>query len=358
MKKGLFFLFFLFFTACINKKLAPAEAEVDKQINSSFIFDEEMNFSDGRFRIIFEAIFEKNDLFLLYFSDNPYDSYNPEKSISKKIVGSPISQRIIIVFDEGVRPYDLRIDFSDYKDQGPIILGSITFVDNYNKVKVDSRNIENYFDFNTFMQYDKEKNVLFGETHKIDGKEGYNPYFIANQSFKQVLNNFNSASILKQTKSLIEDITNIKPNDNRPQIIFKGIFESDDWIQLYYAANSLEAFDESKVIDVKVRGSNEEQTIFFILPRNESVAKLKLDISDNKNQKNITIKTICFAFEKDRLNINKSEFLDYFLPNNYIDYNKKTDTFKCKIIKTNGLDNYNPYFISSVKLMEKLAYFY
>lgn len=330
---------------------------VDKVKPEKEVFEttiENVKNTNGNYQIIFNGVFEKDDLMLLYYTEKPGEVLSSEKFKTVNITGNSERQDIVFNFDNGTRPYDLRLDFSDNKLQNRVKLNHIIFVDQYNKIVINKENIGTYFDFNNEMTFDKSNSLLIGTVFQIDGKDAYNPYFVANKSFIEVLQNMNENSQNKNTRSTIYDEFNILPDDENEHIILRGIFKSDDLVEIYYTEDSLEEFSPEKMMSITVKGSEKEQTLTFSLPEKTYVTKIRLDISDNKIQQGISINSLQFLIGEYQLKVKKSNWSEYFIANNYIIIDKNTGEFSCKFIEENGLKNYNPYFVSSVKLIEKL----
>ena len=327
--------------------------------NSKIIKTDEndvLGISDGKYRIIFEGIFEEDDLLLVYYTTEFDEPLNSKKSLRKKIKGSFESQKVILVFQENERPYNLRIDFSDNKKQKAVKLNSIQFLDKFNKLTINMDNIEDFFTFNNRMSLNKVEKLLVGDVFQLNGKDAYNPYFIANKDFKNILKKFNDASLNQKKVALIDDKYNIDLKDGNLHLIIKGTFESEDLVIIFYTEDTLESFSNEKTIRKKVRGSLTEQELIFTFPNLLIPSKIKLDISDKKEQKSIDISSIEISTDKTKIAMDKTNFHLYFNPNNYIDYNKISGSFECRIIKENNIEKYNPYFLSSPRLVEELKY--
>lgn len=359
MKKVLILIITIIFLGCKNDSKKTNEISKEELIevdnNKSDVL-KNIDLSDGKYRIIFEGVFEEDDLILIYYITKAGEKLTTEKSLRQKIVGSPDTQKVVLTFEKNEKPYNLRIDFSDNKLQKNVKLNNIIFVDNYNKITINNYNIDNYFAFNNTSKNDKTNKLLIGEVYDINGKQAYNPYFIAKKNFIDILKSFNEASLNKKNEILIDDIYNMDLKDGRERMIITGTFKTNDLILLYYTEDTLQSFDIKRTVRKKVYASDVAQEIIFTFPNDVYAAKLKLDISDNKLQKGINIEKIKIFTDKTEIIINKTNLSTYFAANNYIDFNKETGEFNCKIIKANDLEKYNPYFISTAELIEELLY--
>ena len=357
MKKLIVLLVLIVFYSSCKDDAEKAERPQDKvEIGTKDSSEDKIDLTDGKYRIVFEGIFKEDDLLLVYYTTEAEEKLSSEKNIRKKIIGSPNTQNVVIVFEENEKPYNVRIDFSDNKNQKEVKLNTLMFLDQYNRIVINSNNIENYFVFNDKMSLNKEEGFLVGEIYKINEKDAYNPYFVANKLMIATFKSFNEASLKRKKTDLIDDIYNVDYNDGRQRLIIKGVFESDDLVLVFYAQDSLESFDIKKAVRKTVVGSNNMQELVFTLPDNIMASKIKLDISDKKQQKGIYIESLIIKMDDSEIVMDRTNLHDYFYANSYIDYNKTDGTFKCKVIKENNIEKYNPYFISSPKLIEDLKY--
>jgi hypothetical protein len=349
MKKLLLLLVFITAFSC---KEETKDIIVKEEADTKELKEKELEFSDGKYRIVFEGVFEEDDLMLIYYTTELEEELSAEKTLRKKIKASSSMQKIVFVLEEGQKPYNLRIDFSDNKNQKQVKLKTLLFLDKYNKIIINSKNIENYFSFNNYMTHNIEDSLLIGKIYN----NGYNPYFVANQSLLSILKLANEASMNKLTINLIDDIYNTNFDDGNQRLIIKGTFEKDDLVLVFYTEDSLESFDIKNSIRKSVKGSDAIQEIILTIPNNIMASKLKLDISDKKQQTAINIESLIIKIDDSEIVMNKANLHEYFYANNYIDYNKIDGTFKCKVLIENNIERYNPYFISSPKLIEDLKY--
>lgn len=356
MKKA-FTLFILFLMiSCLEKKTDEKNKE---QTPAIAVTPEEkrIDFLDGKLRVIFEGVFEKDDLFLLFFTDKEGEKLSNKNAFKKEITGARTSQKIVFTFPENVFPFLLRLDFSDKKDQKQVIFKSIQIIDKFNKIVIDNSNLEDFFAFNNHMDYNKENGVLIGTIFQLNEKEAYNPYFVANNKFSKVLKEFHDASKNGLKKQLINDLANTNLKDGRFRVLINGLFEKDDLVLLYYAEDTTQRFDLKYSLRNNVNGSESYQKILFTLPKGAYASKIQLDISDKKNQSKVEIKDISIIEGKSSFIITKKELSKYFYPNNYIDLDTLTGDFKCKTITENNIEKYNPYFVSTPKMIEALINF-
>jgi hypothetical protein len=351
---SIFLLISLLFSCKEETETKKSTKEKQPLVNIVDSTLDNVKYTNGNYQLIFNGIFEKDDLMLVYFTEKVDETLSSEKFKTVKIKGSPNPQSVVFNFDNNVKPYDFRVDFSDNKLQQDVKFINMVFVDAYNKVVINNINFTAYFDFNNEMTFNRESSLLRGIIFEKDGKEAYNPYFTASNSLVEVLNNMHLNSINKKNVSLINDEFNIVDSDEVERIIIRGEFKSDDLVEIYYAENSLEEFSSEKKITSKINGKDVIQDVVFLLPEKTYPIKVRLDISDNRDQKGIEIESFHFIIGKDKLEILQKDFGSYFVANNYINFNPNNGKFDCKYIEENGNKNYNPYFVSTPKLIKKL----
>lgn len=356
MNKLFILLVFLIISSCNQNK-----REEDKQEQKvNYLESKEENnidFSDGRFRIVFEGTYAQDDLFLVFYSNKEGEKISNKNVIKQKINGNKNPQKIILTFPENTFPFSMRLDFSDSKNQKNVKFQKILFIDKYNKVIIDSSNIEDFFVFNNYMQFDKNLETLYGNIFKLNSIDAYNPYFISNNKFSEVLKKFKLASKNERHVQLIDDYANTDFTDGRYRIVLDAMFKIDDLILIYFEEDTSTSFDISNSVKKIISGSNNFQKICFTLPKGRYPSKISLDISNNPKQEKILIKSIEFFENNSHLIIHKKDFAQHFHPNNYISYDSISKKYNYKVIIENGTDKYNPYFVSSSKLNEKLINF-
>lgn len=354
MLKRILILFFALFISCKNEVKEKIPLIIKK---NDALKERTLIIEDGKSYLSFEGVFKEDDLFLIFYKETSEEEFSIEKTIKKKITGNDNKQKVILEFPKGVKPYDLRIDFSDNIQQEHVKFFNLTFFDIYNRLIFDKFNLDSFFAFNNYMTFQKKKSLLVGEVFKLNNKAAYNPYFIGNLKFKDVLKDFHEASLNKKTVTLINDLTNLKLDDGRFRFILTGTFEKDDLVLLYYCEDTISKFDLKQSLRLNVDGDPKEQTLIFTLPEGHYGVNFQLDISDDKKQTGIEINSIRIIEGYSYVNITKENFKEYFYSNDYVIFNKDLNSFSCKIIKANEKEKYNPYFVSSPKMIEELLSF-
>jgi hypothetical protein len=143
---------------------------------------------------------------------------------------------------------------------------------------------------------------------------------------------------------------NDKPQEfNGYSLTIEAIYNKNDKIQVYFMTGG--AFSEENSVITNVYASSEIQSFKILLPKNITPENLRIDISSNKFQNNITIKNIS-VYKSNRLIGfgDNGEFTKYFIPNEYLSYD--TDELFFKI--NNSLDIYDPFFLGNDALIKAL----
>jgi len=118
-----------------KKDNQPTQEKTD-QIES-FNFDS----ADGKYRLVFNGVFEKDDLMLIYYTTQEGEVLTSEKFKTQEVKGKPEYQQIVFEFGNNNKPYNLRIDFSDSKSQEFVKFKSIILIDAYNKLVINNENL-------------------------------------------------------------------------------------------------------------------------------------------------------------------------------------------------------------------------
>ncbi|AUC82953.1 hypothetical protein [Lacinutrix sp. Bg11-31] len=133
------------------------------------------------------------------YSTKENNSYSKKNRLTQKIKRSNLEQDIQFEFPNGVRPYDLRIDFSDNKDQNGVVFRELKINDSLNNITINKNNFFANFKLSKDIVFKDETSVFKGVPFKTkEGKMGYNPYFMPNSFFRERLIKFNNANINKE----------------------------------------------------------------------------------------------------------------------------------------------------------------
>ncbi|WP_417874244.1 hypothetical protein [Xanthomarina gelatinilytica] len=102
-----------------------------------------------------------DDVFKIYYSEDPSENYQEKESIQSKVKGSNNNQIITFNLPKDIRPTKLRIDFGINKKQNYFKINSIELNNSQNNLEIPSDSLFNYFEiFNKNLSYDSINNHL------------------------------------------------------------------------------------------------------------------------------------------------------------------------------------------------------
>ena len=122
----------------------------------------------------------------------------------------------------------------------------------------------------------------------------------------------------------------------------------DNMIALYYTDGLNQWFSPQKTIWAGLKKKDKNQLISLKMPCGVLPRDLRIDYCFEEFFGPIQINSIILIYKKGSFKIDRSVFLDYFKPNQYIIYNKETGV--AKPTKINGKSQ--PFFSSKDKLVE------
>ena len=108
------------------------------------------------------------------------------------------------------------------------------------------------------------------------------------------------------------------------------LIKKDDSLQVFYCEYGETEFDGAKTVWSSVKGSEEMQQITFDFPEDVLPTKLRIDISKNKNQDPIQVKSINLNYKDKNFTAKDTMFFQYFIPNDQIDWDRKSSTANFK----------------------------
>lgn len=161
-----------------------------------------------------------------------------------------------------------------------------------------------------------------------------------------IISLFSIIAILMVANNFIKYDQNIRINITAKILI-------DDWPRIFYKATG-EKYNETKCQSVHIKGSPEIQEFNLIIPYDKNLEEIRLDISGNKDQEPITLKSLTISTGNRELNVSIPESL---ICNEYIQY--QNGKYHTKISHT-ARYLYDPYLIfdsSIVKFIKKKDYF-
>lgn len=145
----------------------------------------------------------------------------------------------------------------------------------------------------------------------------------------------------------------VKIEQNNFEIHIDAIVPIDDVFEIFYLNEDLSKevkFSEKQKIRKNIIGSKIIQRITFKLPEHAQFYQFRVDLGNNKNQKEITIKSITLSNMNNSILINTDLIKIFFLLNKFIDLNDFNGKMKFKHIKQKK----DPYIIAKPILIKKI----
>lgn len=109
------------------------------------------------------------------------------------------------------------------------------------------------------------------------------------------------------------------------------LIKKDDSLQVFYCEDGDEEFHGAKTVWSSVKGNEDFQEILFSLPEDVLPTKLRIDVSNNKNQDPIEVKGITLKYIDKTFQAKDTMFFQYFIPNDQIDWDRKKAVAKFKL---------------------------
>lgn len=164
---------------------------------------------------------------------------------------------------------------------------------------------------------------------------------------------FAFASCKDDKKSLdVEKNTAVlENNDDYFSLSINAIVENDDKFILFYLEEERDITKENSV-SVNVIGSTEPQLLVFKLHEDVLPRKLVLRFGNEEMKQKIKFQDSRIDYHDKEIVMDSAKFYQFFIPNEFIDYNQEESTASTKI--NNG--NYNPTFFSRKVLEDKINY--
>lgn len=160
-----------------------------------------------------------------------------------------------------------------------------------------------------------------------------------------------SSNIDRTNSTCLDNFRNPEANKTGFHISLLMEIEKDDVLEVYYIDDpKKQAFQSDKKIRKKVLGNTQNQEIQFNLPDKIKLHKFRIDLGENRNQKNIKIQEIKIGHKENVISIKDSLIPYFFDINNYLDLNNKNGDFKIQD-KENKRD---PFIISNATLIKKM----
>ncbi|WP_341215800.1 hypothetical protein [uncultured Wocania sp.] len=98
------------------------------------------------------------------------------------------------------------------------------------------------------------------------------------------------------------------------------IMQKNDTLELFYNSRKNESFMAKKSLRKPINGSTSEQKIKFVLEQGIYPTRLRLDLGENQNQKEILIKNITLKYNNGNHEFSNLELEKYFKPSKYFNF--------------------------------------
>ncbi|QHT68822.1 hypothetical protein GXP67_20300 [Rhodocytophaga rosea] len=336
----------------------------------------------NQIKITFDIISEKQDNLQLFYITNLTDGFTEEHSLTEPIKEG-IRQQVTFVL-----PIDhftgLRIDLGDKSKQNIIRINKVVFAKN-TTYSLQEADITKFFNLNHFVKYNQDTHNFSLQT--VDGS--YDP-FIYSTSLSSISDTLHTPDtyfipahytqyillglfcavlsvlfyIYQRNKQvtvlhfghltiwvvlcfvLIKTFTYLKVDEifNTNKVSLKIIvkMEVDDYFQVYYTTPAQPDWTEQQSITTNITGESGYQVINFQIPDSLQIIRLRLDISQNKLQKEIELKEVTIEHNGEAIYYDQSNFLTVFINN--ICLAPAEDSSKLKFIPQTVDNYYDPFF--------------
>lgn len=117
----------------------------------------------------------------------------------------------------------------------------------------------------------------------------------------------------------------------------------DDVFQLFYLKEDADAYSEAFSLKQTVSGSADAQVLYFDLPSEVNIKKLRVDIGQNEYQGEIKLNSISIIRNNKKATFEKGEIYKIFSPNNFISIDR--DSVRLSLTPVNG--RYDPFLLSA-----------
>ena len=111
-----------------------------------------------------------------------------------------------------------------------------------------------------------------------------------------------------------EDVVKEETLSEKYTVSLEVVVKEDDDFQIYYTDKTSADFNEEQSLWVKVKGSETSQTVVFTLPEEALPTLFRLDFGLNKEQQDITLKSIEIGYYGKKFITSGKEIANYFRP--------------------------------------------
>jgi hypothetical protein len=136
---------------------------------------------------------------------------------------------------------------------------------------------------------------------------------------------------------------------NHFKAILDVVVKQDDSLQLFYMDAAIPSFSEENSVWVYVKGSEYPQAVTFNIPEGIIPSNLRFDISKNEAQEPIVLNNFKMEYKAKVYESKDSTMVNYFLPNDQVEYNPTTKTLSFIKVPQTGFDP----FLYSTDLLNK-----
>jgi len=136
------------------------------------------------------------------------------------------------------------------------------------------------------------------------------------------------------------------------EVIVDLVIDTDDDLIIYYKDGQNQWFVEEKAVWRGAIASPTVQQVVFPLPEDIVPNDIRFDIGRNDfKEKTLEIKNITLRFRGKEFNIPQDQVMNFFKPNQYIEYNQATKKFT---FKKDEEGNFDPFFETKPELYPQL----
>lgn len=131
------------------------------------------------------------------------------------------------------------------------------------------------------------------------------------------------------------------------QVEINAVVKKDNMLIVYFKDRSNQLFVADRTVWLGVKENQTPQDYKLVLPKGVLPRDIRLNYCFDKLNGPLQINSITLRFNKSAFKIKKENFLEYFKPNQYVNYDEKTGL--ATPISINGKSD--PFFLSREKLL-------
>ncbi|WP_420603491.1 alginate O-acetyltransferase AlgX-related protein [Flagellimonas sp.] len=142
--------------------------------------------SHDRLQVILTAKVIHDDVFQLFHSQEGETGFTTKKSIKTRVQGNTDFQDIVFNVPSINNLNRLRLDIGTNKNQGPISIEKIVFLNDREKIEYDIEAFNRLFKTNNYIKKIDDKGTFKGLVSKRKKKDFYDPYFVSRQTSREL----------------------------------------------------------------------------------------------------------------------------------------------------------------------------